>query len=58
MHRGGTNLRVGFVEIFGMSPATLIPGMRRLLDQSWPIVEDLKKDPDRLFSWIGKKIAE
>lgn len=35
------------------------PRIRRLLEQSWPIGDHLKKEnAELLFSWIGEKIAE
>jgi hexokinase len=58
---GGSNLRVGFVELLGEGE----PGARakhqlsRLLEQSWPIQEHLKnQNPENLFSWIGDRIAQ
>ncbi|KAK8010637.1 hypothetical protein PG990_009602 [Apiospora arundinis] len=70
---GGTNLRVGFVELLGKEDSTsqtklgLQNGstgqhpvrLRRQLEKSWPIFDHLKNEhPDELFSWIGKCIAE
>lgn len=67
--RGGTNLRVGFVELLaendGEIPANGTsaksdeePRLRRLLEQSWPIGEHLKNEnADSLFSFIGKSVA-
>lgn len=67
---GGTNLRVGFVELLGKEENThgkidLQNGsghpvrLRRHLEKSWPIFDHLKNEhPDELFSWIGKCIAE
>lgn len=72
-YRGGTNLRVGFIELLtaqteasGLSsPSTeahasgQTPKLRRLLEQSWPIGEHLKNEnAESLFSWIGERIAE
>lgn len=71
-YRGGTNLRVGFVEVLGQEtpPASLdaiqteadaeAPDrVRRLLEKSWPIANHLKSDnSDSLFLWIGHCIAE
>ncbi|SPQ25154.1 a5042e4b-8f39-48cd-9026-ba0764251539 [Thermothielavioides terrestris] len=55
---GGTNLRVGFVELLGGDE----PGPRelnRLLEQSWPIQEHLKhQNSESLFSWIGARVAD
>ncbi|KAI0107528.1 major facilitator superfamily domain-containing protein [Nemania sp. FL0031] len=72
--RGGTNLRVGFIELLGSesSPTTngvTINGhhsdnrtpsnLRRIVEKSWPIQETLKKEnPDSLFAWIGSCIAK
>ncbi|KAI8723634.1 Phosphotransferase [Fusarium sp. LHS14.1] len=72
---GGTNLRVGFVELGTSSSDNNIDGhavngsdthtgsshryVKRLLERSWPIDEHLKNEnPDSLFLWIGKCIAE
>ncbi|KAM0342849.1 hypothetical protein ACHAPU_009213 [Fusarium lateritium] len=68
---GGTNLRVGFVQLgkdSDQSNGHAINGetdnspqrhVRRLLEKSWPIDEHLKNEnPDSLFQWIGKCIAE
>ncbi|KAM0187271.1 hypothetical protein ACHAPA_010017 [Fusarium lateritium] len=68
---GGTNLRVGFVQLgtdSDQSNGNVINGedgnsskrrARRLLEKSWPIDEHLKnQNPDSLFLWIGKCIAE
>lgn len=66
---GGSNLRVGFVELVGES-ATSIPGrhqiqddvsraIKRSFDKSWPIGDHLKMDqPEDLFKWIGDCMAE
>ncbi|KAI1757006.1 major facilitator superfamily domain-containing protein [Xylaria castorea] len=67
--RGGTNLRVGFVELLGSESAHTINGnrsddrvtsnVRRVLEKLWPIQETLKKgNPDSLFAWIGSCIAQ
>lgn len=68
--RGGTNLRVGFVELLAEENGSQItvngsaakphkgPRLRRLLEQSWPIGEHLKNEnADSLFSFIGKSVA-
>lgn len=74
--RGGTNLRVGFVELLadgageptnegasvngkGFSSFALqSPRLRRLLERSWPIGEQLKdSNPDNLFGFIGDRIS-
>ncbi|KAK5998430.1 Hexokinase-1-like protein [Cladobotryum mycophilum] len=58
---GGTNLRVGFVELHGTAEdASNHSGqVQRLLEKSWPIANHLKNDnADSLFDWIGKCIAE
>ena len=71
-NRGGTNLRVGFVEVLGNETpdaqldTTSIEAdseapdrVRRLLEKSWPIDDHLKSDnAESLFQWIGKCIAE
>ncbi|CAN8103067.1 unnamed protein product [Discula destructiva] len=65
---GGTNLRVGFVELLAsrtsmpeptqLEPSPL-PRIRRHFEQSWPIGEHLKNEnAPKLFSWIGQRIAE
>ncbi|KAL1869855.1 hypothetical protein Daus18300_005315 [Diaporthe australafricana] len=73
---GGTNLRVGFVELLaGEADETInensaingagvstsapdTPRLRRLLEQSWPIGEQLKdQNADNLFDFIGGSIA-
>ncbi|KAI1118836.1 MFS general substrate transporter [Nemania sp. NC0429] len=65
--RGGTNLRVGFIELLGSESATnghhsdhrMLSNLRRVLEKSWPIQETLKSDhPDSLFAWIGGCIAQ
>jgi hexokinase len=70
---GGTNLRVGFIELLGPSGSPLessvigtgnaqigkLSRVRRLLEKSWPIGELLKKTPpEDLFAWVGKCVAE
>ncbi|KAI3329798.1 major facilitator superfamily domain-containing protein [Ustulina deusta] len=71
--RGGTNLRVGFIELLGSESAPTRNGiasngihsdhrtasnLRRVLEKSWPIQETLKNEnPDSLFAWIGSCIA-
>lgn len=69
---GGTNLRVGFIELLGSSSQkthpTSIEGnvqyppssrVKRHLEKAWPIGEQLKHNQaDGLFAWIGKCIAE
>lgn len=71
--RGGTNLRVGFIELLGNDPALskddshvkldLEGGegsrVARLLEKSWPIGEQLKNNNGvKFFNWIGECIAE
>ncbi|KAL7784845.1 major facilitator superfamily domain-containing protein [Trichoderma ceciliae] len=56
--QGGTNLRVGFVELHGndREPSSRV---QRPLERSWPIDNHLKNDnADSLFSWIGRCIAD
>jgi hexokinase len=71
---GGTNLRVGFIELLGSAPASEKEQIsdavdnvlfedrsrvRRLLEKSWPIGEQLKiNKAEDLFAWIGKCIAD
>ncbi|KAH6723174.1 hexokinase-7 [Leptodontidium sp. MPI-SDFR-AT-0119] len=67
---GGTNLRVGFIELLDSdetSKDTTARGehasersrVRRHLEKSWPIGEQLKHNKaEDLFAWIGKCIAE
>ncbi|KAF2204659.1 actin-like ATPase domain-containing protein [Delitschia confertaspora ATCC 74209] len=65
---GGTNLRVGFIELLGETSSYGIPPsgdeesvskIRRSYDKSWPIGEHLKMDKaEDLFQWIGDCIAE
>ncbi|KAI0457726.1 MFS general substrate transporter [Xylaria acuta] len=71
---GGTNLRVGFVELLGSENAPTSNGvttdgsrsddrtasnLRRVLEKLWPIQETLKSgNPDSLFAWIGGCIAQ
>ncbi|KAI3401327.1 hypothetical protein diail_11410 [Diaporthe ilicicola] len=74
---GGTNLRVGFVELLAgesggdttdeassingtrvLTSAHDPPRLRRLLERSWPIGEQLKdQNADQLFDFIGECIA-
>lgn len=50
---GGSNLRVGFVELLGDSR------VGRSFDRSWPIGDHFKVDkPEDLFAWIGDCVAE
>lgn len=66
---GGSNLRVGFVELVGESVKPNsdihqiqddVPRMiKRSFDRSWPIGDHLKMDqPEDLFQWIGDCMAE
>lgn len=74
--RGGTNLRVGFVELLAggaegpsnegasvhgqgfSSFAVRSPRLRRVLEHSWPIGDQLKNsNSDDLFDFIGDRIA-
>ncbi|KAI2633660.1 hexokinase-7 [Hypomontagnella submonticulosa] len=71
---GGTNLRVGFIELLGNengvngdgvngslngSGVESSPNLRRVLEKSWPILDVLKNEnADSLFKWIGSCIAE
>ncbi|KAI9713507.1 MAG: hypothetical protein M1820_000889 [Bogoriella megaspora] len=60
---GGTNLRVGFVELLGSSGENEFrTSETRILkshEKSWPIEEHLKMDKgEDLFSWIGACIAQ
>ena len=69
---GGTNLRVGFIELLGLTEPTKADGsgnvhaqngklsrVRRLLEKSWPIREMLKKTRgEDLFGWIGNCMVE
>jgi hexokinase len=62
---GGTNLRVGFIELLGedgveehvrWQPPSKI---RRSCEKAWPIGEHMKMDQaEDLFEWIGDCIAE
>ncbi|KAK3293946.1 uncharacterized protein B0H64DRAFT_374796 [Chaetomium fimeti] len=61
---GGSNLRVGFVELLS-GDGTLEHRAEdryqpnRLLEQSWPIQEHLKnQNSESLFSWIGEQVAQ
>lgn len=52
---GGTNLRVGIIELLGDN----LPKLRRSQDKAWPIEEHMKMDKaEDLFAWIGDCIAE
>ena len=63
---GGSNLRVGFVELLGEAKQDVRNGtnsslerIKRSYDKSWPIGEHLKMDKaEDLFRWIGNCIAE
>ena len=66
---GGSNLRVGFVELAGESAIVdhgnhdteidVSSRIKRSHDKSWPIGEHLKMDqPEDLFKWIGDCMAE
>ncbi|CAI6281502.1 unnamed protein product [Periconia digitata] len=65
---GGTNLRVGFIELLGQTEDGAQNGnemhkpmerVRRLHDRNWPIGDHLKMDhAEDLFGWIGGCIAE
>lgn len=69
--RGGTNLRVGFIELLEPSISLSSSKSRinespdvssrvsRHLEKSWPIGEHLKQEKaDDLFAWIGQCIAQ
>ncbi|CCC13280.1 hypothetical protein SMACR_07059 [Sordaria macrospora] len=54
--RGGSNLRVGFVELL---PDGQDRRLNRLLEQSWPILDHLKSEnSESLFRWVGEHIAQ
>jgi hexokinase len=67
---GGTNLRVGFIELMGEAahnPSVSgqdaskppVSKIKRSYDRSWPIDNHLKMDQaEDLFRWIGDCIAE
>jgi hexokinase len=71
---GGTNLRVGFIELGNVTKngtellrrngvlkesSLETPHVRRTLEKSWPIGEYLKHEKaEDLFAWIGDRIAE
>ncbi|KAM4056769.1 hexokinase domain-containing protein [Hirsutella rhossiliensis] len=59
---GGTNLRVGFVQLVAKPDVNGFASngrIQRHLEKSWPISDQLKSDnADSLFRWIGKCIAE
>jgi hypothetical protein len=65
--RGGTNLRVGFIELHRSASSTSTSNgahehpsrVQRKLERSWPIGEILKQNKtEDLFKWIGECIAE
>lgn len=70
--RGGTNLRVGFIELLGSHKTSLngsVDGENatdggpsrvvRHLEKAWPIENVLKNDKaEDLFLWIGERVAE
>ena len=70
--RGGTNLRVGFIELLGPSHPSLHDTassnyeephlkshVQRQLEKSWPVGELLKQNKaEDLFRWIGECVAE
>jgi hexokinase len=65
---GGSNLRVGFVELVGESAISnpdshriqdVSRTIKRSFDKNWPIGDHLKMDqPEDLFKWIGDCMAE
>ncbi|KAL9080766.1 MAG: hypothetical protein Q9157_000553 [Trypethelium eluteriae] len=61
---GGTNLRVGFVELFGKDGLDGGDGpsrelIRKAHERSWPIEDHLKVDKaEDLFAWIGACITD
>ncbi|KAI9736397.1 MAG: hypothetical protein M1818_006130 [Claussenomyces sp. TS43310] len=62
---GGTNLRVGFIELSIRDNDAVGTGItrescvRRLLEKAWPIGDHLKNEKaEDLFEWIGACIAE
>lgn len=70
---GGTNLRVGFIELAGARGASarsehvrsstvgenVFAQVKRSHDKNWPIEDHLKMDQaEDLFAWIGDCIAE
>ena len=64
---GGTNLRVGFIELLGDNATSIkdastsaeSPKIRRHHEKAWPIEDHLKMDKaEDLFGWIGDCIAE
>ena len=62
---GGSNLRVGFVELGEAGSVSEANGagpshrLTRLLEQSWPIQEHLKnQNSESLFSWIGDRVVQ
>ncbi|KAF4126799.1 Hexokinase [Geosmithia morbida] len=61
MDIGGSNLRVGFVEVVGRhetGDGTAADRIKRHLEESWSIDDRLKNDnADSLFEWIGSCVA-
>jgi len=65
---GGTNLRVGFIELLGENdiesmrdqiPYQSLSKIKRSHEKAWPIEEHMKMDQaEDLFAWIGDCIAE
>jgi hexokinase len=63
---GGTNLRVGLIELVGeiedgaqRDDTVPLEKIKRSHDKSWPIGDHLKMDKaEDLFAWIGDCIAE
>ncbi|KAI0132585.1 hypothetical protein BJ170DRAFT_254238 [Xylariales sp. AK1849] len=68
---GGTNLRVGFIELLGIEKDATANGtkgensevqasrIRRVFEKEWPILNHLKNEhADGLFTWVGSCIAE
>ena len=55
---GGSNLRVGFVELLGKNIHD-VSSLRRSYDESWPIHDRFKNEKaEDLFTWIGECIAK
>ncbi|KAF2750332.1 actin-like ATPase domain-containing protein [Sporormia fimetaria CBS 119925] len=62
---GGTNLRVGIIELLGevgsgsQNGKERVEKIKRSHDKSWPIEDHMKMDKaEDLFAWIGDCIAE
>jgi hexokinase len=63
---GGTNLRVGLIELVGeiedgpqRDETVPLKKIKRSHDKSWPIGDHLKMDKaEDLFAWVGDCIAE